>query len=119
MIHGNLEVGSEHREKGTRPYHRLIQERRASSPWAERRVHFLARLEPSRARYVVRDEGRGFDRSRLPDPTRAETLLKASGRGYFLMNAFTDEVEYNEAGNEVRLVKHAGGRAPGSSETAD
>ena len=59
--------------------------------------------------YVIRDEGVGFDTSQLPDPTRPDTMLKAQGRGLFLIQAFMDEVEHNAAGNEIRLTK----RAPG------
>jgi anti-sigma regulatory factor (Ser/Thr protein kinase) len=32
--------------------------------------------------------------------------MRASGRGIVIMNAFMDEVIYNENGNEVTLVKY-------------
>lgn len=108
MIHGNLEVGSELRDKGSEPYHRLLQERRRQSPYGERTVHCRFELRRGEVRYTVRDEGSGFDLSALPDPTRPENMLKARGRGLFLMNAFMDEVDFNEAGNEVRMIKRAG-----------
>ena len=105
MIHGNLEVSSELRRDGTEAYHALIRERREREPWASRRVVCTMELRPDVARFVIRDEGAGFDRSSLPDPTRPENMLKAQGRGLFLMHAFMDEVEHNEAGNELTLVK--------------
>ncbi len=107
MIHGNLEVGSELRDKTSEPYHRMVRERRRREPWSQRRVHCRFEHRPKLVRYVIRDEGSGFDRSTLPDPTRAESMLKARGRGLFLMHAFVDEVEFNEAGNEVRLTKRS------------
>jgi len=54
---------------------------------------------------VVRDEGKGFDYRHLPDPTEADNLTLPYGRGIMLMNAYMDEVHYNEQGNEVTLVR--------------
>lgn len=107
MIHGNLEVGSELKDEGSEPYHRLIESRRAELPWRDRVVHCRAELDPGGVQYVIRDEGPGFDVKALPDPTRPESMLKARGRGLFLIHAFMDEVEHNEAGNEIRLSKRS------------
>ena len=60
---------------------------------------------------TVADEGEGFDPGAVPDPTVDENLEKPCGRGIMLMRAYMDEVMYNKAGNEVRMVKHrSGGR---------
>jgi serine/threonine-protein kinase RsbW len=56
----------------------------------------------------VRDEGTGFDPGVLPDPLAPENLLKASGRGIFLIRSFMDEVAVRpapEGGMEVLMVK--------------
>src|SRR3954471_12434817 len=56
----------------------------------------------------VRDEGTGFDPGALPDPLAPENLLKASGRGIFLIRSFMDEVAVRpapEGGMEVLMVK--------------
>ena len=56
----------------------------------------------------VRDEGCGFDPATLADPLAPENLLKANGRGIFLMRSFMDEMTFNrakEGGMEVRMVK--------------
>jgi serine/threonine-protein kinase RsbW len=56
----------------------------------------------------VRDEGCGFDPSLLADPLAPENLLKANGRGIFLMRSFMDEMTFQrakEGGMEVRMVK--------------
>lgn len=58
----------------------------------------------------VRDEGPGFDPMSLPDCCAPENLLKASGRGIFLMRCFMDELVLQrapEGGMEVRMVKRA------------
>lgn len=53
---------------------------------------------------TIRDQGRGFDPSTVPDPTLPENLTRSCGRGLFLMRELLDEVRYNERGNEVTLV---------------
>lgn len=107
MIHGNLEVSSDLRIGDSTPYQQLIEERRHSEPWSTRHIHCSAKQSPSQVSYVIRDEGPGFDISQLPDPTRPETMLKAQGRGLFLIHAFMDEVRHNEAGNQIELTKWA------------
>jgi serine/threonine-protein kinase RsbW len=65
---------------------------------------------PSGLSVCVRDEGGGFDPSCLPDPLAPENVLKASGRGIFLMRSFMDEVVHRAApggGMEVVMVKRA------------
>ena len=56
----------------------------------------------------VRDQGEGFDPDTLADPLAPENLLKASGRGIFLIRSFMDDVQLHsapEGGMEVRMVK--------------
>lgn len=107
MIHGNLEVSSDLRKANTAPYHDLIAERSQTEPWSKRRIHCTAEKSLGRVSYIIRDEGSGFDRSTLPDPTHPESMLKPQGRGIFLMYTFMDSVEFNKVGNEVRLTKLA------------
>ncbi|WP_234408336.1 ATP-binding protein [Marinilabilia salmonicolor] len=54
--------------------------------------------------FVITDNGPGFNYKNLPDPTKPENLEKTHGRGIFLMNHLADEVEFNEKGNEVKVV---------------
>jgi serine/threonine-protein kinase RsbW len=57
---------------------------------------------------LVRDQGEGFDPATLQDPLAPENLLRASGRGIFLIRNFMDTVELRraaEGGMEVRMVK--------------
>ncbi len=109
MYHGNLEVGSELREQDEKAYRQLLEERRRSAPYNDRRIHVLAFESPAEARYVVRDEGNGFDSSRLPDPTDPSNLEKVSGRGLLLIRTFMDEVRHNDKGNEIVMVKRRRG----------
>ena len=57
---------------------------------------------------VVRDQGGGFDPATVADPLAPENLLKASGRGIFLIRSFMDDVQLRsvpEGGMEIRMVK--------------
>ncbi len=57
---------------------------------------------------TVRDRGEGFNPATVPDPTDAQNLLKASGRGLLFMRNFMDEVRWEqhpEGGTVVRMMK--------------
>ena len=58
----------------------------------------------------VRDEGIGFDPAGLPDCRAPENILKASGRGIFLIRSFMDDLVLRrapEGGMEIVMVKRA------------
>ena len=57
---------------------------------------------------TVRDQGAGFDPASVPDPTDAQNLLKASGRGILFMRSFMDDVAWErhpQGGTVVRMTK--------------
>lgn len=103
--HGNLEVPSGLREQDEKVYHAQVDERRQQEPYQDRRVHVIAKESRAEAVYIIRDEGPGFDPSKLPDPTDPTNLEKVSGRGLLLIRTFMDEVEHNATGNEITMVK--------------
>ena len=53
----------------------------------------------------VRDDGEGFNPGVIPDPRQPDRISMPFGRGLMLMNAYLDEVCYNQTGNEVQLRK--------------
>ena len=54
-------------------------------------------------KFVVTDQGGGFDYNNLPDPTSPENLDKPGGRGIFLMKHLSDEVIFRNEGRVVEL----------------
>ena len=54
-------------------------------------------------KFIIQDEGAGFDYSQLPDPTAPENIDKPGGRGIFLMKHLSDEVNFKENGSIVEL----------------
>lgn len=105
IVHGNLGIGSELRDTNLSAYYQLIADRRQQSPYRERRVFVDAWETGADARYVIRDEGIGFDPKGVPDPMLPDNMEKASGRGLLLINTFMDEVRHNARGNEITMTK--------------
>jgi len=62
---------------------------------------------------TIRDQGKGLDLNKIPDPTAPENLLKTSGRGIFLIRSFMDDVQIrpSQTGTEIKLVKHVHGQS--------
>jgi len=63
-------------------------------------------VTPAKFEVSITDEGVGFDPDVVADPRAEENLRKCCGRGLLLMRSYMDEVEYNETGNCVHMVKH-------------
>jgi DNA-binding response OmpR family regulator len=104
----------------------------------DRLVNITYRIFDDRLEIVVRDQGAGFDRSRLPhaavpgDPfthldVRDKLGLRAGGFGLLICQGMVDEMRYNDPGNEVTLIKRfhdpratvpreGGASAPSSAE---
>jgi serine/threonine-protein kinase RsbW len=82
----------------------------------------LSNSTPAGIAIRVRDEGPGFDPASIPDPLAPENVLKASGRGIFIIRTFMDEMKLQrapEGGMEVVMVKRvaAGEHADSDSQS--
>ena len=69
--------------------------------------HIVIRYYVDRERTVmmVADEGVGFCPDSVPDPTEEKNLERPNGRGIMLMQSYMTKVRFNQAGNEVWLLK--------------
>lgn len=74
-------------------------------------------IDPDKITIVIRDSGPGFNPRQLPhaatmdDPVShmmvRETIgLREGGFGILMSRGLVDDLQYNEAGNEVRLIKY-------------
>jgi serine/threonine-protein kinase RsbW len=75
---------------------------------ARKKVHVMIQRTSDRLSIVIQDEGDGFDMATLPDPLANENLLRHSGRGLLLIQAFMDEFSIRPRepkGTEVKMVK--------------
>ena len=71
-------------------------------------VEVTLKSSPDAVEISVHDQGPGFNPEQVPDPTAAENILKASGRGIFFMRSFMDEVNWlirPGGGTTVRMLK--------------
>lgn len=107
LYHGNLELSSDLRQDGSNRFNELAEQRRFIPPYRDRRLHVQVRISTREASFVIRDEGPGFDISKLPDPTDPENMMKASGRGLLLIRTFMDEAFHNPTGNQLTMVMRA------------
>ena len=68
-------------------------------------VHIVAEFSADGVRFIVADEGAGFELEKVPDPTEPCRLLEPSGRGLLLINHIMDEVRFNQCGNRLEMFK--------------
>ncbi|HEY6332958.1 MAG TPA: ATP-binding protein, partial [Blastocatellia bacterium] len=69
-----------------------------------KKVRIVAEMSVKGARFTISDEGSGFARDCVPDPTDPLHLLMPSGRGLLLINHIMDHVAHNECGNKITMV---------------
>ena len=72
---------------------------------ASKSVEVWANVSDERFEVVIHDQGAGFVREAVPDPTLEHNLEKESGRGLMLIEAYMDEVEYTDDGRRLRMMR--------------
>ena len=76
---------------------------------ARKKVHLKISRAPDHLTIAIQDEGQGFEFSAVPNPLSEENLLRQSGRGLLLVQAFVDKLEVTRrdpGGTEVKMVKY-------------
>jgi CheY-like chemotaxis protein len=119
IYHGNLELPCDE-VSASRLSHgssELFLQRRHQSPYRDRRVTVEATVSSLEGRFVVRDQGPGFDTASLINITDPARLASNERRGLVLIKLFMDEVSFNAQGNEITLVKQR--RAESTSALED
>lgn len=113
LYHGNLELTNE--ELNSVSYDlsapdaaNIVDQRRETSPYRERKISVETTFTRQQASFKITDEGPGFDQRNMPAPEEVVASASPGGRGLTKMRLFTDELHFNDKGNEVTLVKRAG-----------
>lgn len=70
-----------------------------------KKVRVDAKVTRKRFEIEIEDEGKGFDRTSVPDPTTVENIEKCSGRGILLIEAYMNSVKWDRGGRRVRMLK--------------
>ena len=63
-------------------------------------------IGPDKVEISMSDNGGGFNPAEVPDPRCGENLYKLQGRGLLLIRSYMDEVDFNECGNRIRMIKY-------------
>jgi anti-sigma regulatory factor (Ser/Thr protein kinase) len=106
LYHGNLELSSDLRHGSSGAWRDESLRRRSTAPYRDRTIRFQGMFGEKAARFIIRDEGTGFDPLNQVDCTDSQNRERCSGRGLLLMRLYMDAVQFNPSGNEVTLIKH-------------
>jgi anti-sigma regulatory factor (Ser/Thr protein kinase) len=79
----------------------LIEQRCENPAVARKKVTFEYTISPTLSKFFIADEGKGFDWRKVKDPLKQENILELHGRGILITRMFTQNLTYNEKGNEV------------------
>ena len=79
----------------------LIQEKSRCPAAAAKSVMLRYALYPSYARFVIADQGAGFDWRTVIDALNKKDTLRLHGRGILITREIVRSLSYNETGNEV------------------
>jgi len=108
--HGNLGITYEEKSlaQKNQTYHDLLRERQMSEQNRKKKVHISYELSEQMVRYVIRDEGFGFNHHGFIDdlPVDANEQMLQHGRGIVITRSVFDEIRYNDTGNEVTLIAY-------------
>ena len=80
-----------------------LERRCNTEPYKNRKVTISYTLDNNELKFVIKDDGSGFDWKNLPSPE--SILSECHGRGITITRHYFDEISFNEIGNEVTLIK--------------
>ena len=72
---------------------------------AAKRVTIDATVTPRQIEVEIEDQGCGFNRACVPDPTADANIEKPSGRGILLIESYMNTVEWSCGGRRLRMVR--------------
>lgn len=67
-------------------------------------VRMEIRFLDDQIKFIIEDEGEGYDYQHLNDPTSPENLEKSGGRGVFIMKNLCDEIQFENQGSRMILT---------------
>ena len=62
-------------------------------------------ISPAAAEITIEDQGPGFDRKSVPDPTDEPNLEKLTGRGILLMESYMHDVHWSRGGRRIEMCR--------------
>ena len=110
LYHGNLEISegelAEARaELDGRRLARLVKQRRRHPKYRDRMILVDLRISTTQVRFVIRDQGVGFDVGAVLGDDATSRFEAGRCRGLTLIQSLMDHVEFNRDGNELTMSK--------------
>jgi len=106
IFHGNLELPSELRLENSELFFETAKQKSCLEPYQNRRIVIQYDISRNSLKYIIRDEGKGFEHSEIPDPIDPQNLFQLQGRGILRIALFMDEMFWNEKGNEITMIRY-------------
>ena len=110
IFHGNLEIRNDEIQNVQEGLieendQSIVEEHRLRPEYKDRKVYVEILITADEARFIVRDDGKGFDVATVFDPKKRVAVEPEGPRGLALMRTFMDEVVFNESGNQITMIK--------------
>ena len=105
--HGNCGISREERDKGLSQGLSLIEmisEKNRDSRIGSRKVLLEWDLSDEESRFIISDEGDGFDVEAFKSSLQNASSGKGSGRGILLSRIVADRVLFNKKGSQVTMI---------------
>ncbi len=71
---------------------------------SKKTVNIELKFLDNQIKFIIQDQGEGYDFQHLEDPTSPENLEKSGGRGVFIMKHLCDEIEFEDEGRKTILT---------------
>ena len=104
VVHGNLELSSELKERDDNSFAEALAARSADPFFSSRKVEIDVEYDGTCCQWVFTDQGKGFDVDRILGRQESDEPLLASGRGILMMRAFMDDMRYESGGRRLILT---------------
>jgi len=105
--HGNCGISYEEKNEelsGGKSVVDIILERCKDPEIEAKRVHFEWESRRDSSSFLIRDQGEGFDVSKVRTQIEGQDHMRPHGRGIKMAELSGAELSYNEKGNEVQLT---------------
>ncbi len=105
--HGNCEIGFDQKQTWLQSHHtidELIEEQLSVPEYRNRVVGFEYEFHDKQSHFIISDEGPGFEWRQFTNETEGQNYGMENGRGIMMSMANTNRLEYNEAGNAVKVT---------------
>jgi len=102
LLYGNLEISSEIRDiQGEDHFWKLVGRKEQDQRYRSKKIALILEHRHGILRCTIKDQGRGFDWKLYMGQMSQATNDKFHGRGIFLIKNYTDDLSWNDEGNEV------------------